>query len=457
MIKDIKTDLLMPHPKNPRLVMREDVIETIKAGLQDGFHPSYALQVIPNGETFTILSGHHRAEAAKREGLQSVPCFVRDDLDEEQAYMVLATANAQGELSPLEIGMHALHYVAKATGGRGQKGGLSAYAEQVGKHLGNLTTYRNAAEVAQTLLSLEGFLDKAAHLAAIHKLPRAGWERAAKLMLQKGWSAKETAEVVSGAIEAQTDKRIMAVFEGKTTHRELARIDETVSRIVASLEYEETRTEFQVWAAGEDPVDIKEVQAKRIEIENKESERREAEREPEQEPEAKPEPNLILADPPWKYDFAETDSRQIENHYPTGTVAEIADYMRKEMASENTAHDCVLFLWATVAKLTEAIDLIGELGFQYKTSAVWDKEKIGMGYWFRGQHELLLVATRGEFSPPEQENRRSSVFREPRGKHSAKPECVFQWIEAAFPNAVKMEIFQRASRPGWIGKGNEAK
>jgi hypothetical protein len=60
-----------------------------------------------------------------------------------------------------------------ATGGRGQKGGLSAYAEQVGKHLGNLTTYRNAAEVAQTLLSLEGFLDKAAHLAAIHKLPRA--------------------------------------------------------------------------------------------------------------------------------------------------------------------------------------------------------------------------------------------------------------------------------------------
>jgi len=456
-MKNIKTNLLKPHPKNPRLIMREDVIETIKSGLQGGFHPSYALQVIPDGESFVILSGHHRAEAARRAGIEEVPCFVRDDLNEEQAYMVLATANAQGELSPLEIGMHALHYVAKATGGRGQKGGLSAYAEQVGKHLGNLTTYRNAAEVAQTLLSLEGFLDKAAHLAAIHKLPRAGWERGARIMLQKGWSAKETAEIVSGAIEASTDKRVMAVFEGKTTHRELARIDETIGRVVESLEYEETAMEFQVWATTEDPVDIKEVQAKRIEIETKESERREAEREPEPEPEAKPEPNLVLADPPWKYDFAETDSRQVENHYPTGTVPEIAAYMRKEMASESTSHNCVLFLWATVAKLTEAFDLLAELGFQYKTCAVWDKEKIGMGYWFRGQHELLLVATRGEFSPPEQEHRVSSVFREPRGKHSAKPECVYQWIEAAFPEAVKMEIFQRAGRDGWIGKGNEAK
>jgi hypothetical protein len=32
-------------------------------------------------------------------------------LDDEAAYMELATSNAQGELSPLEIGLHALQFV----------------------------------------------------------------------------------------------------------------------------------------------------------------------------------------------------------------------------------------------------------------------------------------------------------------------------------------------------------
>lgn len=27
--------------------------------------------------------------------------------------------------------------------------------------------------------------------------------------------------------------------------------------------------------------------------------------------------NVIYADPPWQYQFSETDTRKIENHYPT--------------------------------------------------------------------------------------------------------------------------------------------
>jgi hypothetical protein len=90
----------------------------------------------------------------------------------------VATANAQGELSPLEIGMHALHYVEKATGGRGQKGGLSAYAEAVGKQRPDIMTYRDGAEVAEKVknnLQVSDLLKKAAHLAAIHKLPEEAW------------------------------------------------------------------------------------------------------------------------------------------------------------------------------------------------------------------------------------------------------------------------------------------
>lgn len=65
-----------------------------------------------------------------------------------------------------------------------------------------------------------------------------------------------------------------------------------------------------------------------------------------------------------------------------------------------SADNAVLFLWATAPKLKEALEVMEAWGFEYRTNAVWDKEIIGMGYWFRGQHELLLVGVKGEFSPP---------------------------------------------------------
>lgn len=160
---------------------------------------------------------------------------------------------------------------------------------------------------------------------------------------------------------------------------------------------------------------------------------------------------VILADPPWRYDFAETDSRAIENQYPTATVEDIINHK----AHINAADNSVLFLWATAPKLMEAIRVLEGWGFQYKTCAVWDKEKAGMGYWFRGQHELLLVGVKGKFSPPPECARRSSVFKDTRTNHSKKPECVNEWIETAFPEAKKIEIYCRESRQGWAAWGNE--
>ena len=86
-----------------------------------------------------------------------------------------AGMDTRESLSPLEIGMHALHYVAKAKGGRGKKGGLSGYAKHLGKDLAAISRNREAARVAETLDLCQGLLDKAAHLSAIHKLPGACW------------------------------------------------------------------------------------------------------------------------------------------------------------------------------------------------------------------------------------------------------------------------------------------
>src|SRR5208282_644580 len=125
--------------------------------------------------------------------------------------------------------------------------------------------------------------------------------------------------------------------------------------------------------------------------------------------------SVIYADPPWRYDFSKSGSRKIENQYPTMAVEEIC------ALTIPAADNAVLYLWATAPKLLWALAVMKAWGFTYKTQAVWDKEIAGMGYWFRGQHEILLVGTKGRFSPPPQAERVSSVIRERRSKHSKKP------------------------------------
>lgn len=160
---------------------------------------------------------------------------------------------------------------------------------------------------------------------------------------------------------------------------------------------------------------------------------------------------VVYADPPWRYDYSETDSRKIENQYDTMTLEDICGLPIQTVA----APDAALFLWATSPKLREALRVIDVWGFTYRTCAVWDKQKIGMGYYFRQQHELLLVATRGDIPAPPEKARVSSVISETRGKHSKKPERVYQIIEAMYPDLSKIELFARNKRDGWESWGNQ--
>jgi len=58
--------------------------------------------------------------------------------------------------------------------------------------------------------------------------------------------------------------------------------------------------------------------------------------------------------------------------------------------------DWVLFLWATVPMLEDALLVMKAWAFKHKTAVVWRKVMpSGMGFWFRGQVELCLVGIRG--------------------------------------------------------------
>lgn len=161
---------------------------------------------------------------------------------------------------------------------------------------------------------------------------------------------------------------------------------------------------------------------------------------------------VIYCDPPWRYEHAESSNREIENHYPTMELSDICALPVGDIAYQ----DAILFMWATSPKLAESMKVLESWGFTYRTCAIWDKQKIGMGYYFRQQHELLIVATRGNMPAPEPANRPPSVFSYPRGEHSAKPHEVYEIIEAMYPNLAKIELFCRTPREGWAVWGNQS-
>ena len=101
--------------------------------------------------------------------------------------------------------------------------------------------------------------------------------------------------------------------------------------------------------------------------------------------------------------------------------------------------------------------MIEAWGFVYRTNIVWVKDKIGMGYYARNQHETLLVARRGELPPPRESDRLSSVVHADRGEHSEKPAIFHELIERWYPEQPKIELFSRAPRLGWAAWGNEVK
>jgi N6-adenosine-specific RNA methylase IME4 len=179
--------------------------------------------------------------------------------------------------------------------------------------------------------------------------------------------------------------------------------------------------------------------------------------------------DVILSDPPWSYSFSRSGSRNLKRKYRGGvmTLEDVCALPIRDIAAKK----CVLYLWITAPKLFECGPAVLDAwGFTYKTHRAWDKKRKGMGYWCRGEHELLLIATRGSMSPPAPRNRPGSMIRERRkGAHSKKPDVVRDQILKAHPDARRIELFARDDdyegrpkarfipdwKPGWDAWGDE--
>lgn len=169
--------------------------------------------------------------------------------------------------------------------------------------------------------------------------------------------------------------------------------------------------------------------------------------------------NIIYADPPWAYkDKALAGNRGACCKYPVMATKDIGDLPVKKIAAD----DAVLFMWVTMPKLNECLELIEAWGFVFKTAAfVWVKQNRkseglfwGMGCWTRANAEICLIATKGK--PKRQAANVHSVVMSPVQRHSQKPAEVRDRIVQLCGDQPRVELFARESADGWDCWGNEA-
>lgn len=189
---------------------------------------------------------------------------------------------------------------------------------------------------------------------------------------------------------------------------------------------------------------------------------------------------FIMADPPWRFFnwSAAGEGKNPVAHYPCATLEELVAMPVGMLA----ARDAVMWMWATNPMLPEALMLLSAWGFTFKTAGTWVKrtkhgrEAFGPGYILRSSNEPVLIGTRGSPSIVAKDVRSTVAsygpgvdlrpgegwpdtvvtVEAPAREHSRKPEAAFLAAERLMPVARRLELFSRASRPGWRAWGSEA-
>lgn len=168
----------------------------------------------------------------------------------------------------------------------------------------------------------------------------------------------------------------------------------------------------------------------------------------------------IVADPPWEYAAMPVGGASPGSFgaaqnldYPTLSIDEIVALPVSGLADQ----DAVLWLWTTNRWLPNAFSVVTAWGFSYRQTLVWGKNNpLPVGSVAPSAAEFLLVGRRGK--PKVNWAFPSSVIVAPRPsnrRHSTKPDCFMDYIEAASPSP-RLEMFARRQRLGWDTWGDEA-
>lgn len=170
----------------------------------------------------------------------------------------------------------------------------------------------------------------------------------------------------------------------------------------------------------------------------------------------------IIADPPWPYYKAGKNHKRAsgyvnqdtKSHYSVMSMEELESLPVGEVSSDHS----VLLLWTTSVFSAggDASQLCRAWGFEPVTYLYWIKTTIrgklnyGVGYWFRGTVEPIIVGKRKKSYRTNERN----AFVSPVGRHSKKPPTLHELALKHFPGPY-LELFAREDKKGWTCLGEE--
>ena len=165
--------------------------------------------------------------------------------------------------------------------------------------------------------------------------------------------------------------------------------------------------------------------------------------------------DVLIVDPPWRYNNKKTGGSHTsgsEQKYKTMDYLQIAEL--KNEFYDLLADDSCLFFWVTNPMMKEALYILDDWDYTYKTMITWDKIRYGMGFWFRSQTEHCLFGVKGEV--PAFRSNFPNIITEKRFTHSQKPDKFYYIINTLFAGKKILELFATRTRySNWTCIGNE--
>lgn len=188
----------------------------------------------------------------------------------------------------------------------------------------------------------------------------------------------------------------------------------------------------------------------------------------------------VVIDPPWPYQRTSKKGRDgqltgySDQHYEPMSERELCELPVGDVLGVDVCRDGrtrstgVLLMWTTGPMLPAAVRLVEAWGLEWVTVAYWHKTyaaldtpdlfgginyrpALGVGYWFRGDTEPVVIAKKpGGWSYRTGER---ATFVGERTGHSRKPPWLHEVAEKHFPGPY-LEIFARHQRPGWTCLGD---
>ena len=161
----------------------------------------------------------------------------------------------------------------------------------------------------------------------------------------------------------------------------------------------------------------------------------------------------VVIDPPWLERGAGRIRRGADRHYALMTERQIVRMLGSSIAPL-LARDCHAWIWTTNTFLGAGLRVLRKFGFRYVTNLCWVKDRIGLGQYLRGRHELCLFGVRGTTMLVAHDV--PSVVFCKRAEHSQKPQAAYDAIARVSPSP-RLDVFARDRHPGFDAWGNEVR